>query len=389
MQIARNISNGANRERVSVAVVGAGQAGLAISYHLQREGIDHVILDGANRIGQSWRTRWDSLRLFTPARHDGLPGLPFPAAAGYFPTKDEVADYLQTYADRFRLPLRLGARVDRLWSEGGSYILAAGSLTIEAKTVVAATGAYQMKQIPSWAPALDRSILQIHAADYRNPAQLPMGPVLVVGAGNSGVELALELARAGHPTQLAGNSTGHIPSAAYAFNGMLFWFLANRVLSIDTPVGRRLAPKSVAHGGPLIRRTLKAVQSAGVELVPRVSMALDGWPQLEDGRIVDVSTVIWCTGFGRDFSWIDLPGFKPAGLPEHDRGAVPSQPGLYFIGLPFQTRLASSFIGGVGDDAEALARTIAARLSEESPEKTLQGYPYGVLNARELPIAYG
>jgi putative flavoprotein involved in K+ transport len=346
------MSNAPHRNRVSVVVVGAGQAGLATGYYLKRAGVDFVILESAKRIGESWRTRWDSLRLFTPARYDALPGLPFPAAAGYFPTKDEMADYLEAYVDRFQLPVRLGVRIDRLARSGDDYMLDVGGRTIAASTVVVATGAHQTQRIPSWAGSLDKSILQLHAAEYRNPAQLPSGPVLVVGAGNSGVELAIELARAGHPTQLAGNSTGHIPSLAYAFNGVVFWFLANKILSIDTPIGRRLKPKALAHGGPLIRRTLKDALSEAVERVPRVAGTLEGQPQLEDGRSLDVSSVIWCTGFGHDFSWIDLPGIKSNGLPEHDRGVVPSQPGLYFIGLPFHTRLASSFVGGVGDDAK-------------------------------------
>jgi putative flavoprotein involved in K+ transport len=358
--------NGASRrERVSVVVVGAGQAGLAIGYHLKRRGIEHVILDGAARIGDTWRARWDSLRLFTPARYDGLPGLPFPAKAGSFPTKDEVADYLEAYVDQFQLPVRLGVQVHRLSSEGSGYLLAAGGHVIEASHVVVATGAHQTRNIPAWARALDGSIQQLHAADYRNPAMVLEGPVLVVGAGNSGAEIAIELAKAGHPTSLAGRSTGHIPAAAYAFNGLFFWFLANKILSVDTPIGRRARPKAQSHGGPLIRLTLKDVTDAGVELVPRVATVHEGRPLLEDGRTVDVSNVIWCTGFGREFSWIELPGSRSDTFPEHDRGVVLSQPGLYFIGLPFLTKLASAFIGGVGDDAKLVVGTIAARLETD------------------------
>jgi putative flavoprotein involved in K+ transport len=362
------MSNVSSRERVSVVVVGAGQAGLAIGYYLKREGIDHVILDGADRIGDSWRARWDSLRLFTPARYDGLPGLPFPAAAPSFPTKDEMAEYLEAYVHHYKLPVRLGVRIDRLSSEGNGYVLAAGERAIEASQVVVATGAHQTKRIPVWAGALDSSILQVHAADYRNPAQVREGPVLVVGAGNSGAEIAIELAKAGHPTSLAGRSTGHIPAAAYAFNGLFFWFLANKILSVDTPIGRRARPKAQSHGGPLIQLTLKEVTDAGVDLLPRVATVHEGRPMLEDGRRVDVSNVIWCTGFGHDFSWIDLPGLAPDRLPEHDRGVMPSQPGLYFIGLPFLTKLAFAFVGGVGDDAKRLVRTIAARLENEAPK---------------------
>lgn len=361
------------RERVSVVVVGAGQAGLAIGYYLKREGIDHLILDGAGRIGDTWRARWDSLRLFTPARYDGLPGLPFPAPAGSFPTKDEMAEYLETYVDRFQLPVRLGVRVDRLSRERNGYLLSGGGRTIEASQVVVATGAHQTRRIPAGARTLDSSILQLHAADYRNPAQVREGPVLVVGAGNSGAEIAIELAQAGHPTRLAGKSTGHIPAAAYAFNGLFFWFLANKILSVDTPIGRRARPRAQSHGGPLIRLTVKEVTDAGVELVPRVASVHDGWPVLEDGRKVEPSNVIWCTGFGHDFSWIDLPGLASNRLPEHDRGVMRSQPGLYFIGLPFLSKLASAFIGGVGDDAKRVVRTIATRIESEAAKDSRDG----------------
>lgn len=354
------------RERFTVVVVGAGQAGLAVSYHLKRQGIDHVVLDGASRAGDSWRARWDSLRLFTPARYDGLPGLPFPAAADSFPTKDEMADYLEAYVGRHQLPVRLGVRIDRLSRSGDGYVVTAAGHTIEAGHVVVATGAHQTPTIPGWASAVDSSIQQMHAADYRNPSQVGEGPVLVVGAGNSGAEIAIELARAGHSTSLAGRSTGQIPAAAYAFNGLFFWFLANKILSVDTPMGRRARPRVQSHGGPLIRLTVKDVTDAGVALAPRVRTAQEGLPILEDGRTLDVANVIWCTGFGQDFSWIDVPGVRSDRMPDHDRGVVASQPGLYFIGMPFLTKLASAFVGGVGDDAKGVVKTIAARL-ENAP----------------------
>jgi len=366
------MSDISSREAVTVAVVGAGQAGLAIGHYLNDAGIDHVILEGGSRVGDSWRARWDSLRLFTPAKYDGLPGLPFPAPAGSFPTKDETAQYLETYVDHFGLPVRLGVRVERLSREGDGYALAAGGRTITARHVVVATGAHQTKRIPAWGATLDESIQQLHGADYRNPTQLQPGPVLVVGAGNSGAEIAIELAHAGHPTQLAGNSTGQIPKIAQSFNGLFFWYLANKIFSIDTRIGRKVRPQAQAHGGPLIRLSFKDVTAAGVELVARVAATIDGWPLLEDGRRVEVSNVIWCTGFGHDFSWIDLPGWSSDTLPDHDRGVAPAQPGLYFIGLPFLTKLASAFIGGVGEDAHHVVATITARL-QAGQTTNLQG----------------
>lgn len=357
-----------SQKDVDVVVVGAGQAGLATSYYLNREGIDHVVLDGAGRIGDSWRARWDSLRLFTPANYDGLPGMPFPAPAGSFPTKDETAAYLEAYVEHYRLPVRLGQRVDRLSQQGSRYLLTAGGQTITASHVVVATGAHQTKRIPAWAGTVDGSTRQLHVADYRNPTQLQPGPALVVGAGNSGTEIAIELAEAGHQTLLAGNSTGHIPRVARTFNGLFFWFLANKIFSIDTPIGRKMRPQAQARGGPLISLTFKDVAAAGVELAPRVTGILEGRPVLEDGREVDVANIIWCTGFGHDFSWIDLPDVRPDQLPEHDRGVMPSHAGLYFIGLPFHSKLASAFIGGVGDDAKNLVATIAARLKRQTPD---------------------
>jgi putative flavoprotein involved in K+ transport len=261
-------------------------------------------------------------------------------------------------------------------------VLAAGGRTIKARHVVVATGAHQTKRIPAWAGTLDDSILQLHAADYRNPAQLQPGPVLVVGAGNSGAEIAIELAKAGHATQLAGKSTGQIPKVAQSFNGLFFWFLANKIFSIDTRIGRKVRPQAQAHGGPLIRLTFKDVSAAGVELVPRVAATAEGWPLLEDGRRAEVSNVIWCTGFGHDFSWIDVPGVRPGTLPDHDRGIAPSQPGLYFIGLPFLTKLASAFIGGVGDDAKHVVRTITARLENEATKDLPEGVLVPAVAAR-------
>lgn len=366
------MSDISSRETVTVAVVGAGQAGLAIGHYLNEAGIDHVILEGRSRVGDSWRARWDSLRLFTPAKYDGLPGLPFPAPAGSFPTKDETAQYLETYVDHFGLPVRLGVRVERLSREGDGYVLAAGGRTITARHVVVATGAHQTKRIPVWGATLDESIHQLHGADYRNPTQLQPGPVLVVGAGNSGAEIAIEVAHAGHPTQLAGNSTGQIPKIAQSFNGLFFWYLANKIFSIDTRIGRKVRPQAQAHGGPLIRLSFKDVTAAGVELVARVAATIDGRPLLEDGRRVEVSNVIWCTGFGHDFSWIDFPGWSSDTLPNHDRGVAPAQPGLYFIGLPFLTKLASAFIGGVGEDAHHVVATITARL-QAGQTTNLQG----------------
>jgi putative flavoprotein involved in K+ transport len=349
-----------SREQVDVVVVGGGQAGLATSYHLGRRGIPHLVLDAGARPGASWRARWDSLRLFTPARYDGLPGLPFPARAASFPSKDEMADYLESYAERFRLPVRHGVRVDRLTRQGHAFVVRAGGRTVEAAHAIVATGAFQTPAIPAFAADLDPAIRQLHAADYRNPGQLTPGATLVVGAGNSGVEIAVEAAAAGHRTYLAGRDTGRIPPPAYAFGGRPFWFVANHVLTVHTPAGRRARPRMLAGGSPLIRHSMREVLATGVERTPRVAAVREGLPVLGGGRTVEVANVLWCTGFGRDFGWIDLPVLGPDGMPDHDRGIVRSEPGLSFVGLPFQSKLASAFIGGVGGDAARVVAHVAA-----------------------------
>ncbi len=358
-------------ERVSVAVIGGGQSGLAMSYHLMRWRVDHVVLEASERIGASWRNRWDSLGLITPARYDGLPGMPFPAGAMSFPTKDEMAAYLETYASHFELPVRLGSLVTGLARGADSFRLRLGDYSVEAQQVVIATGPYQKTRVPAYSSELDPAIVQLNAGEYRNPQQLKPGPVLVVGAGNSGAEISIEAARAGHRTLLAGPDTGHVPRVAFAFQGRIFWFLVNNVMSVNTPIGRKAMPRVIAHGRPLGLLSMNDVIAAGVVRVPRVCGVKDGSPLLEDGEVSDVRNIVWCTGFVQDYSWIEMPVLDARGLPRHDRGVVPGMPGLYFIGLPFLSKLASAFIGGVGDDARHLAGLIASAASVPSGRSAL------------------
>jgi putative flavoprotein involved in K+ transport len=357
------------RERFDVAVIGGGQAGLATGYHLAQRGFEFVILDARERIGESWRRRWDSLRLFTPAREDALPGLPFPAEPSSFPTKDEMAAYLETYAERFELPVRLSTPVDRLERDDETYALSAGERRLEADHVVIATGAYWTPRIPGFARGLDPNIVRLHVDAYRNAHDLQDGPVLVVGAGNSGAEVALEAAAAGHQTWLSGRHPGHIPSLVHVGGDRAFWWFASHVLTTATPIGRRARTKNLAHGGPLIRIKPRDLASAGIERVPRVASVRDGLPQLEDGRLLDSANVVWCTGFRSDFSWIRIPVFDEDGMPIHERGIVSSERGLYFVGLPFLYSLTSSLVGGVGKDAEHVVRRIAA-LNDRRTELT-------------------
>jgi putative flavoprotein involved in K+ transport len=359
-----------NAQRLETVIVGGGQAGLAVGHHLARRDRPFVILDANQRIGDAWRARWDSLRLFTPARYDGLPGWPFPAPAFSYPTKDQVADYLEAYAARFDLPVRTGVRVDRLSRDGGRYVVAAGARRFAADHVVVASGAYRRPRIPAFAAELDPGILQLDPNRYRVPSQLPGGAVLVVGAGNSGAEIAFEVSRT-HQTWLSGPDTGHIPvRTGSRWDRLLtppFWWFASRVLTVQTPIGRKVRPKALVTTAPLERVRPKELAAAGVRRVPRTVGVRDGRPVLEDGRVMDVATVIWCTGFRPDFGWIDLPVFDGDGLPLHRRGVVEGAPGLYFLGLWFLSAFTSSLLGGVGQDAEHIAGQIVSRQRDGRP----------------------
>lgn len=353
-------------ERVETVVVGAGQAGLSVGYHLARRGRPFVILDANERIGDSWRKRWDSLRLFTPARFDGLEGMPFPAPPNEFPTKNQMGDYLEAYAKHFRLPVRTGVRVDGVTRQGGTYLVTAGDLRFKAEHVVVAMAKYQEPKVPQFAQDLDPRIVQLHSCDYRNPTQLQKGAVLIAGAGNSGAEIARELASE-HKIWVSGRDVGQIPFSIGGLLGrmiltrLVLRFVFHRVLTVDTPLGRKVRPKVLHIGGPLIRVKWKHLAAAGAARAPKVLGVRDGLPLLENGQVLDVANVVWCTGFRPGFSWIDLPVFGEDGLPLQDRGVVPNEPGLYFVGLHFLYALSSTMIHGVGRDAGYIAEVIAHR----------------------------
>jgi putative flavoprotein involved in K+ transport len=356
-------------ERVETLVVGCGQAGLAVGYHLARHDLSFVILDANERVGDSWRKRWDSLRLFTPTRYNALPGMPFPGPAHAFSRKDEVADYLEAYATRFELPVRAGVTVNRLSRNGSRFVVDAGDRRFEAANVVVAMASHQVPRVPAFAHELDPAIIQLHSGEYRNPSQLQEGPVLVVGVGNSGAEIAIEVVNE-HPIWLAGKETGHVPfrieraPARFVFLPLMFRVIGHRVITVRTPIGRKMRPKLLSHGAPLVRVKPKDIAAAGVERVPRVVGVREGLPLLEDGRALEIANVVWCTGFRPDFSWIDLPVFgeeeEPI-EPIHRRGIVESQPGLYFVGLFFLYAMSSGFLPGVGRDAEHIVKDIATR----------------------------
>jgi putative flavoprotein involved in K+ transport len=353
------------RERFETVIVGGGQAGLAVGYHLARAGRSFVILEANPRIGDSWRNRWDSLRLFTPASFNGLPGMPFPAPALCFSTKDAVADFMAAYAARFQLPVRTSTKVESLDRDGERYVLSVQCGGVyEADNVVVATGPYERPKIPAFASELDPRIVHLHSSAYRNPGQLPPGEVLIVGAGNSGAEISADLSRS-HQVWLAGRGTGEMPfphgPGTAALVLPLMRVLGMHVLTVDTPLGRKMRPRYLKGGGPLVRIKLNDLVAAGVRRVPRVAGVRAGLPLLADGRVLDVASIVWCTGFRHDFDWIHLPLVDGDGEPRQYRGVVASQPGLYVVGLGFLYSMMSSVLAGVGRDARYVANHILSR----------------------------
>jgi putative flavoprotein involved in K+ transport len=352
-------------ESVETLIIGGGQAGLAAAYHLRQRGLDALVLDEGECVGDSWRRRWPSLRLYSPARYDGLPGMRFPAPRHSFPTGREMADYLEAYAERFELPVRTGVRVDSLAADGDRYVAVANGRRYEAANVIVATGGFRDPTVPGFARELDASIRQLHSNDYRSPEQLREGPVLVVGAAHSGGDIAYELAVAGHETFLSGRDTGQIP---FRLEGQMMKvvfpvlrFVWTRVLTVRTPMGRKARAKMRAHGGPLLRVKNGDLAAVGVERVPRVARAHDSLPALEDGRALEVANVVWCTGFRNDYGWIRFPlPMGEDGYPEQTRGAVDGLPGLYFVGLKFQHSFGSTLILGAVQDAEQVVKQIAS-----------------------------
>ena len=358
-------------EKTSTLVIGGGQAGLTMGYQLAQRGLPFRILDANARVGDAWRNRWDSLRLFTPARYAGLPGLPFPAKGGSFPTKEDVASYLETYAEYFRLPVETGVRVTRVSKQGDKFLVEAGLRRIEAEQVVVAMANYQVPRVPEFASELDPGIVQLHSHNYRNPSQLQAGSVLVVGAGNSGADIAMDVVSS-HKTLMSGKESGHVPFRIETFIARHFLFrvvrfVGHHVLSLGSPIGRKVRPKLLGKASPLVRVKPKDLTDAGVERVARVAGVQNGRPLLAHGRVLDVANVIWCTGYEPGFSWIDLPIFDK-GRPMHDRGVVHRLPGMYFLGLHFLYAMSSATLIGVGRDAAYVADAVADRVSRRRRE---------------------
>jgi putative flavoprotein involved in K+ transport len=346
-------------ERFDTIVIGAGQAGLAAGSYRAARDVDFIILDAASSVGDSWRKRWDSLRLFTTAAHSSLPGMPFPAPPAHLPDRDEVADYLERYAERMDLPVRLNTRVDSLARAGDRYVIHSGERRLEAENVIVATGPFQRPRIPTVARCLSPAIRQLHSSEYHNPFDLPDGPVLVVGVGNSGAQIALELARF-RKVWLAGRESGHLPRSILGRDVFdLLWPVMRRITT-GSALGRWFRERA-RRGDPLVGMSRHAFERAGIQRAGRVSGERGGLPVCGD-EVVEPSVVIWCTGYEPDYRWIELPVLDESGRPRQVRGVATGSPGLFFLGLRFQHSLTSALLGGVAEDAEYVVNQVAQRV---------------------------
>jgi putative flavoprotein involved in K+ transport len=340
-------------EHRDIVVVGGGQAGLAIGYHLARQNLNFTILEAAAEPAAGWRQRWDSLRLFTPVRYNSLPGKGFPGDPDTYPGRDDVVAYLTAYAKDFDFPVELSSSVRAVKPADGRYIVEADGRAYEANQVVVATGPFQVPYTPAVAAGLDEAVTQFHSSAYRAPDTIPSGPVLVVGGGNTGFQIAQELAET-HEVHLSVGSR-QTPLPQRIFGRDLFTFLDKTGLmgkTVDTRLGQRLKDRET-----LIGSKPRSARRRGVQLRPRATAASAKTVSFEDDTTLDVSAVIWATGYRLDHSFVQAPVFDEQGRVVHRRGVTDS-PGLYFLGLPWQHTRGSALLGWVKDDAAYLSERI-------------------------------
>lgn len=335
-----------------VVVVGAGQAGLAVGHHLRQRGVHFLIAEAGDAVGHSWAGRWDSLRLFTPARYSGLPGTPFPGDRDSYPGKDHVAEYLADYAHRHDLPVRLDTRVRRISRVAGGYVLETGAAELHAQQVVVATGPFQVPSIPAIAHDLDPALVHVHSSDYHRPDELPVGQILVVGGGNSGYQIAAELAETRTVDLAIGRRNASVPQQVLG-RDIFWWQSVTGLIKVkaDSPLGRRMQQGD----GTVIGLTPKGLRQQGVHFRPRVVGARGRSVEFADGSHLEVDGIVWATGFRQDHSWIDVPeALAGDGRLMQHRGVTPA-PGLYVLGLPWQHTTGSALLGFVKADAAFLA----------------------------------
>ncbi|HEX4746706.1 MAG TPA: NAD(P)/FAD-dependent oxidoreductase [Gaiellaceae bacterium] len=349
----------APRDRFDVAVIGAGQAGLAIGHFLAKQGRRFTILEASDSVGSAWRSRWDSLLLFTPRRYDSLPGLQFPGDPDGYPGRDEVISYLEHYVSTFDLPVELNSAVQSVTTADEGFTLDLGSRTLEADQVVVATGPFQVPNVPAFGAGLSPDVAQMHSTGYRRPSDVPEGTVVVVGGGNTGFQIAKELSTS-HSVHLAIGSR-QTPLPQRLLSRDLFWWLTKTRLiekTVESRIGRRARDRDT-----LIGSSIRDVKRHGVEIKPRAVGASDRRVTFADGSDLDVDVVVWATGYRSDYSWVDVPVFDQDGRVLHRRG-VTDHPGLYFLGLTWQHTRGSALLGWVKDDAEFIAEQIAANAGD-------------------------
>jgi putative flavoprotein involved in K+ transport len=354
-----------------VVVVGGGQAGLAIGYFLAQQGCRLAILEAASEPAAVWRSRWNSIRLFTPVRYDSLPGLAFPGDPDSYPGRDEVVAYLTEYAHRFELPVEFNSRVHAVRArEDGGFFVELADRTYEADQVVVATGPFQVPFTPAMAADLGDDVAQMHSSDYRSPAGLPTGTVLVVGGGNTGYQVAAELAQSREVHLAVGARQTPLPQRILGRD--LFRYLEALGLmrkTVTSRVGQRMKERET-----LIGSSPRAARKHGIGMRPRATAANGTTVTFADGSQLAVDGVVWATGYRLEHSFVELPIFDDQGRLRHRRG-VTEIPGLYFLGLPWQHTRGSALLGWVKDDAQFIAQRIAnaAPASADAPAPSLSG----------------
>lgn len=340
-------------------IVGGGQAGLAMGYYLKKRGQNFIILDAHTKVGDSWRIRYDSLKLFTPRSHSSLPGLKLAGDQNGYPTKNEIADYLEDYQKKFDIPISLNNKVTQVIKEGGVFKISTTSKEpYFCKNIIIATGPFQVPFIPELSESLGSDIYQCHTVDYKNPSQLKEGQTLIVGGGNSGMQITTELAKKTGQVNLAlGKKPKFFPYTILSKS--IFWWLS--ILGIMRFTIRSKIGQKIKKNDPIIGKEIKPlIRNQEVKIFPRAMNASKDTVFFKGGQSICPKNIIWATGFKNDYRWISLDNkavFDEKGYPIHTRG-VTAEAGLYFIGLSWQYRRGSALLLGVGEDAKYLAGII-------------------------------